>query len=33
MGKHVFLIVLLSGLEIVPGSQVQEFTDLVMLYC
>ena len=33
VGKHVFLIVLLSGLEIVSGSQLQEFTNLVIVYC
>ena len=33
MGKHVLLIGLLSSLEIVPGSQSQEFTDLVMVHC
>ena len=30
--KHVLLIVLSSGLEIVPGSQLQVFTDLIV-YC
>ena len=32
-GKHALLIVLSLGLEIVPGSQLQEFTDLVKVYC
>ena len=32
-GKHVLLLVLSSGLEIVPGSQLREVTDLVIVYC
>ena len=31
VGKHVLLIVLSLGLEIVPDSQLQEFADLVIL--
>ena len=30
VGKHVLLIVLSSGIEIVPGSQLREFTNLVV---
>ena len=30
-GKHVLLIVLSSGLEILPGSQQREFTNLVIV--
>ena len=33
VGKIVLLIVSSSGLEIVPGSQLQEFADLVLVYC
>ena len=32
-GKYALLIALSLGLEIVPGSQLQEFTDLVIVYC
>ena len=30
VGKHVLLRVLSSGVEIVPGIQLQEFTNLVI---
>ena len=33
MGKLVLLTALSSGLEIVPGSQLREFTDLALVYC
>ena len=33
VGKQVLLIVLSSRLEIVSGSQLQEFTGLVIIYC
>ena len=30
VGKHVLLVVLSSGVEIVTGSQLREFTNLVI---